>query len=99
MKKYAAACRDGYGLLTSKFIIIPGINDNRSEIDSWMNTVAGLGCRWLALDIEDNWYKNNRNNIPDYYLDIVNYVINRSHAMGMKIELYDRARGLKEGKN
>ncbi len=99
MKKYAAANKNGYGLMTSKYIIIPNINDNRKEIDSWINSVRETGGRWLALDIEDVWYKVNRSTISSYYLDIVNYVIDKASSYNMKIELYDRARGLKEGKN
>ena len=99
MKKYAQANTDGYGLMTSKYIIIPNVNDNRKEIDSWINSVINVGGRWLALDIEDVWYKTNRATISDYYLDLVNYVIDKAHSLNMKVELYDRARGLKEGKN
>ena len=99
MKKYAAANKNHYGLMTSKYIIIPNVNDNRKEIDLWIDSVVKAGGKWLALDIEDVWYKTNRATISDYYLDLVNYVIDKAHALNMKIELYDRARGLKEGKN
>ena len=99
MKKYSDAQPHGYGLMTSKYIIIPNVNDNRKEIDSWINSVRAVGGRWLALDIEDVWYKMNRSTISTYYLDLVNYVINKAKSYNMKIELYDRARGLKEGKN
>lgn len=99
MKKYAQANTMGYGLMTSKYIIIPNVNDNRKEIDMWIDSVRKVGGRWLALDIEDVWYKINRADISSYYLDLVNYVIEKARVLNMKIELYDRARGLKEGKN
>lgn len=99
MKKYAEANTDYYGLMTSKYIIIPNVNDNRKEIDSWIQSVIDVGGKWLALDIEDVWYKTNRATISPYYLDLVNYVIDKGNKNGMKVELYDRARGLKEGKN
>lgn len=99
MKKYAAANKNNFGLMTSKYIIIPNVNDNRKEIDMWIDSVVKAGGKWLALDIEDVWYKTNRSTISSYYLDLVNYVINRANSLNMKIELYDRARGLKEGKN
>ena len=72
---------------------------NREEIDKWIDSVRRVGGKWLALDIEDVWYKVNRATISSYYLDLVNYVIDKAHSLNMKIELYDRARGLKEGKN
>ncbi|MBQ9245725.1 radical SAM protein [bacterium] len=99
MKKYAEANKNGYGLMTSKYIIIPNINDNKKEIDKWIDSVRKVGGKWLALDIEDVWYKTNRATISNYYLELVNYVIDKANSLGMKIELYDRARGLKEGKN
>ena len=99
MKKYAAANKNNYGLMTSKYIIIPNVNDNRKEIDLWIETVKSIGGRWLAVDIEDVWYKTNRSTISPYYLDLVNYIIERANEYKMKVELYDRARGLKEGKN
>lgn len=99
MKKYAQANTKSYGLMTSKYIIIPNVNDNRKEIDMWIESVQKVGGKWLALDIEDVWYKTNRATISSYYLDLVNYVIDKAHSLNMKIELYDRARGLKEGKN
>lgn len=99
MRKYAAACTDGYGLMTSKYIIVPDVNDNRKEIDMWIDSVVKAGGRWLALDIEDVWYKTNRATISDYYMELIDYVHNRANELNMKFELYDRARGLKEGKN
>ncbi len=99
MRKYAAANNNNFGLMTSKYIIIPNVNDNRKEIDMWIDSVRKVGGRWLALDIEDVWYKINRSTISSYYLDLVNYVLSKGAEYYMKVELYDRARGLKEGKN
>ena len=99
LKKYAQANAEGYSLMTSKYIIIPHINDNIAEIENWIQQTLKFGSRWLALDIEDVWYKMNRNHIPDYYLNLVNYVIDRAKDLDMKIELYDRAKGLKQGLN
>jgi len=99
LKKYAEANTFGYGFMTTKYIIIPHINDNIKEIENWIQNTRKIGGRWLALDIEDVWYKMNRTNISKYYLDLINYVISRAKDLDMKIELYDRARGLKEGLN
>ena len=99
MKKYAAYNKNNYGLMTYKYIIIPNVNDNRKEIDLWIETVKSIDGKWLAVDIEDVWYKINRATISPYYLDLINYIINRANEYNMKVELYDRARGLKEGKN
>lgn len=99
IKKYAAANKSSYGLMTSKYIIIPNVNDNIDEIEKWIQETLKAGGRWLALDIEDVWYKMNRSTISDYYLNLVNYVIKRAEELDLKWELYDRARSLKEGRN
>ena len=99
LKKYAAANTEGYGMMTTKYIIIPHVNDNLREIEQWIQNTKAIGGRWLALDIEDVWYKMNRSTISNYYLDLINYVISRAADLDMKIELYDRARGLKQGLN
>lgn len=99
MKKYVAANTANYGLMTSKYIIIPNVNDNRKEIDLWLKSVKEIGCKWIALDIEDVWYKTNRATISDYYLGLINYVLEKAANNNIKCELYDRAKGLKEGKN
>jgi len=99
IQKYAIANRYGHGLVTSKYIIIPNINDNIKSIDEWLMETKRVGGKWIALDIEDVWYKMNRITISDYYLDLVNYVIRRAEELGMRWELYDRAKGLKEGQN
>ncbi len=99
LEKYAAANTKDWGLMTSKYIIIPNVNDNINEIEKWIQQTYNIGGRWLALDIEDVWYKMNRSTISDYYLKLIDYVINRANELGMRWELYDRARSLKEGKN
>ncbi|MBQ4122985.1 radical SAM protein [bacterium] len=99
MKKYAAVNTNEYGLMTSKYIIIPNINDNRKEIDMWLESIKKAGVKWIAVDIEDVWYKTHRATISDYYLGLINYIIDFANKNNMKCELYDRAKGLKEGKN
>lgn len=99
LKKYAAANTKGYGLMTAKYIIIPNVNDNIQEIEKWLQNTIEAGGKWIALDIEDIWYKQHRTTISSYYNDLVDYVIQRAGELGMKWELYDRARGLKEGRN
>lgn len=99
LEKYAKANKNGYGLMTSKYIIIPNVNDNINDIEAWIQATRKIGGRWLALDIEDVWYKMNRSVISNYYNELVDYVLNRAKELGMKCELYDRARGLKEGLN
>lgn len=97
--KYAMANQRGSGLVTSKYIIIPNVNDTIKSIEEWLTETQKAGCKWIALDIEDVWYKMNRSTISEYYLDLVNYVIKRAEELGMRWELYDRAKGLKEGHN
>ncbi len=99
LRRYAEANTNGHGLMTSKYIIIPNVNDNISEIENWIQQTVNVGGKWLALDIEDVWYKMNRATISEYYEGLIDYVIKRANELGLRWELYDRARGLKEGRN
>ncbi len=40
-----------------KYIIIPEINDNKKDIDSFLEKVSEVNARVIVVDIERNWYK------------------------------------------
>ena len=96
MKKYVQADILKKRAVISKYIIIPDVNDNYDEIENWIQTANDIGIKALAVDIEDGWYKDSREHVSPYYLDLVNYIIKRTQELKMAFELYDRAKGLKE---
>jgi len=84
------------GLIRTKYVLIPGINDSLYEIKSWMQKTYDAGIRNIAFDIEDNWFKENRNNIPNYIYIIFDFVNNSYPQFNLEsCELYERASNLK----
>ncbi len=98
IKKYAAVqpCNDR---VKTKYIIIPDFNDSKEEINAWINKSKEYGIKILALDVEMMWYEQNKENIPQYILDLVRYAIDEIKNNGLGIELIDRGYILSEKLN
>ncbi len=84
----------GRDLISTKFIIIPGINDKKSEIDSWLMTNKENGLYAVVLDIEENWYLKNRNNVPPYIIELIKYTEKRAKKSDLILQLYERIQNL-----
>lgn len=89
VKKYAAV-QPYSDRVKTKFILIPNVNDSKDEIDAWIRKSIESGVKHLAFDVEMMWYNENKDNIPQYILDLVNYAINSIKENGLDIELIDR---------
>ena len=93
LKKYA---KTKNGLIRTKYVLMPGVNDNLHEIKNWMKMTYEAGIRNIAFDIEDNWFKANRNSIPQYIYVIFDFVFNSYQQYNLEsCELYERASNLK----
>ena len=93
LAKYAKAKN---GLIRTKYVLIPGMNDSLSEVKKWLKMTAEIGIKDIAFDIEDNWFKENRNNIPQYIYVICDFVFECFRQYGIQsCELYERASNLK----
>ncbi len=93
LKHYAEAKN---GLIRTKYVLIPGVNDNLREVKNWMQMTYDSGIRNIAFDIEDNWFKENRKKIPKYIYVIFDFVNNCFKQYGLdSCELYERASNLK----
>ena len=88
----------GRYLVSAKFIIIPGINDTIEEIENWMKANYDAGLYTTVLDIEENWYLDNKNNIPDHIYKLVDYAKKRAKQLNTNFELYERLENLVEDK-
>ena len=80
----------GRFLISAKYIIIPGINDTKEEIEKWILANKEAGLYTTVLDIEENWYHEHSNNIPKYIFDLVEYAKKRSKKLHTNFELYER---------
>lgn len=93
IEKYAQA----NGALYVKYVLMPGFNDTLEEIQGWLEHCQKVGVKRIAFDIEDNWFKANRGNIPQHVYDLFDYVVkNHSYYNLDEYQLYERAMNLRE---
>ena len=93
MTKYA---KTKNGLIRTKYVLIPGINDSLSEVRNFLKKTHESGIRNIAFDIEDTWFKEHRDNIPQYIYVIFDFVYECFGQFNIdSCELYERASNLK----
>lgn len=91
IRKYALQTNFlGRFLVSAKFIIIPGINDTKEEIEKWLIANKEAGLYTTVLDIEENWYHEHKDNMPKHILELVKYAQKRSKQLRTNFELYER---------
>lgn len=95
LKKYAKAQKNSYNVIC-KYIIIPGINDNKEEIDNWLKFNKENNIGIIVIDIENSWLNKYRQTGPDSkIIDLLRYVREQSEKMQFyRLEVCDRARYL-----
>lgn len=91
LRRYALAQTDDRYLVATKYIILPGINDNKEEIDAWLNLNKELDIKSLSLDIDIFWFHENHDSVPDHIYELVEYAENKAKEMDFYIQLLDRA--------
>ena len=84
--------------MISKYIIIPGINDNILEIDNWLKFNKENNIGIVVIDIENSWLEKYRKDKPDErIIDLIKYVIKKAKDMDFyRLEICDRAKYLIE---
>ena len=97
LKKYAKAQKRSFNVI-SKYIIIPGINDNTEEIDNWLKFNKENKIEIIVIDIENSWLTKYRNESPDErIIDLIKYVKRKAWEMKFfRLEICDRAKYLIE---
>lgn len=91
IKIYAASQQISQENVRVKYIIIPGINDTKENIDKWIQVVLSAKVRKIILDLESSWFLNNRNNIQKHIYDLIQYVENQASELNLKIDYYSHA--------
>lgn len=89
IKRYASV-QPKSDCVKTKFIVIPGINDTKDEIDSWIKKSIDSGVKHLAFDIEMMWYDKNKNDLPKSLLDLAEYALDSIKQHNLDVELIDR---------
>lgn len=95
-KNLANYAKTKNGLIRTKYVLIPGVNDSLHEVKNWMKKTYEAGIKNIAFDIEDNWFKEHRDNIPQYIYVIFDFVYKSYSQFNLdSCELYERASNLK----
>ena len=84
----------GRFLVSAKYIIIPGINDTIEGIDSWIKANYDAGLYTTVLDLEENWYLENRNNIPKHLYKLIDHAKKLAKKYNSNFELYERLQNM-----
>lgn len=91
IRKYASSkMKNGEANVSAKYIIIPSVNDTKKELENWLISNKNDGLSYTILDIEENWYTQNKNNIPSHIYELLKYAQQRSVELGTHFELYER---------
>ena len=91
IRKYALQTNYiGRYLVSAKYIIIPGINDTKEQIEKWLTANYNAGLYTTVLDLEENWYLQNRNNIPKHIFELIKYAEKRAKQLKSNFEIYER---------
>ena len=90
LKRYASHQKDPFAV-KSKFIVIPGTNDSKKEIDIWLKKSKENGINCVFHEIESKWFYERRENVPDEIIELFNYAKEKAESMGLKYVLYERA--------
>jgi molybdenum cofactor biosynthesis enzyme MoaA len=62
LKLYANAQNKFPYQVKTKYIILENINDNNTEIDLFIEKTIEAGIKFIMLELEMNWYSQNKNN-------------------------------------
>lgn len=62
------ACTKGYVIL--KYILIPGINDTKEEVNAFFDKCKQVSCKYVQVSIERGWFSSNKDNIPKSLVEI-----------------------------
>ena len=89
VSKYASV-QPASDRVKTKFIVIPDVNDNKEEIDAWINKSIEVGVKHLTLDLELMYFDKNKDNIPEQIYDLFEYAINKIRNCKLDLELIDR---------
>ena len=57
--KYGIAQGEDHNRVCSKYIIVPGYNDNAKEIDMWLHNTKLQGLKHVSIDVDWRWVQKN----------------------------------------
>lgn len=98
LEKYASA-QVRNDLVKAKYIILPGINDNKKEIEKFINKNKQIGVKTVIIEIEGIWFSYNFMHVPKFMYELIDFAREKAQENGLNFELYDRARSIMQNRN
>lgn len=75
----------------AKYILIPGINDIKTEIDNFFNLVLKNEIKAVCLSVEQHWYDKFYPDFPKTAYLLIDYFKQSAQKYNLEIELYCEA--------
>ena len=77
-----------------KYILVPGINDIRREIDIFYEKVLAAKVDHVALSLDMFWWEQHKHDDNSELIDMAHYFIYKAEANKCKLQIYPWARWL-----
>ncbi len=88
LKEYAKNQPKGSDYVKTKYIIVPGINDNEQEIELWLKKSKEININNVVLNLDFNWIMKNVDNDLTKVYNLMKFTMDKAFNFGMKCELY-----------
>ena len=89
MKKYAKAQKKGDCSVRSKYIIIPGFNDNLDELLNWYSLSINMGIKMLILDVEMDWFKKHNQTLTPELQEMIKIIQDKCKKDDVILDYYE----------
>ena len=90
LKRYTINSDIAKSLITLKYIIVDGINDNKNEIYNFLALTHSLGIKKVKLDFDNVKYSYGEiSQIPEYYKELLEYFHNTAKELNLILHYGD----------
>ena len=90
IKKYNEKTHEQSQLI-SKYILIPNVNDNKKEVDLWLEACKKIKLKNIAIDMESGFLQMYPKKIPQMIPELIKYVQEEGKKAGINVYLYSNA--------
>ena len=91
LKDYTSRSNYAKENIMLKYIIVDGVNDNKQEIDKFLDIVSGLGIKKVRLDVDFLKYSlNNDLKVPEIYFELFEYFEQKAKDLNLNLLKYDQ---------
>ncbi len=92
IKSYISYTENAKDRIVLKYIIVDNANDNKEEIEKFINLVVSLGVKNVRLDIDYGKYKYAMHKrVPSHYFELYDYFHKLANDNNLKIEICEQS--------